>query len=136
MPINLDSPVSSIMTSNIETVTPSQKIIDIKHIYEKQIFHHHIPVVDNNRLVGIVSLIDFMRKINGASLDDNEEVYHQLTVNEIMTRNPLTVNPDTSIREVVRHLAKGEFHAVLITSGDQVTGIVTTADLLNFMLEL
>ena len=55
--------ISTIMTKNVVCVSPNQKILDVKHIFEKKHFHHHIPVTENNKLMGMISLIDFMYKI-------------------------------------------------------------------------
>lgn len=133
--MDLNSPVSIIMTQNVECVEPEQKIIDLKHIYEKPKFHHHIPVTSAGKLVGVVSLIDFMRAIHNATLDDNEEVYHSVTARDIMTLNPVSVSPESSIKDVASILSKGEFHSVLVTEKEIVKGIVTTADLLKYFLK-
>ncbi len=133
--MNLNLPVSILMTKNVECVTPDQKIIDLKHIYEKQKFHHHVPVVENNELVGMVSLIDFMRAVHNASLDDNEAVYHITHVRDIMSTHPVSVSEETSIKVVADMLAKGEFNSVVITENKRVIGIVTTADILRHFLK-
>lgn len=133
--MDLSAPISSIMTTDVESVSPSQKLLDIKHIYERRSFHHHIPVVEGGQLVGMVSLIDFMRNIQNATLDDNESVYHNLSVKDIMTEHPITVTPETSIEDVARVLSKGEFHALIVRNNGNIAGIVTTADLLNYFLE-
>ena len=127
--------ITSIMTKNVVCVTHQQKIIDVKHIYEKKDFHHHIPVVDNEKLVGIISLVDFMYNIQGAGLDDNEDIYNKLQVKDIMTLNPFYLNTKTSIREVATELAKGKYHAVPIVDGDKLIGIVSTADIIKYFLE-
>jgi CBS domain-containing protein len=123
------------MTTNVKCVEPNQKIIDLKHIYEQQKFHHHIPVIEKNKLVGMVSLIDFMRAIHTASLDDNEQVYHTVEVKDIMTSNPVTILDNTSIKEATTLLAKGEFHSLVVAENNELKGIVTTADLLNYFLK-
>ena len=128
-------PISKIMTKNVVCVSPQQKIIDVKHIYEKKKFHHHIPVTENNKLVGMVSLVDFMYKIQGAGLDDNNAVYNDLTVRDIMTSNPLSLSTDTSIKEVARELAKGKYHAIPIVENEKLKGIVSTADIIKFFLD-
>lgn len=133
--MNLNSPVTSLMTSNVKCVEPNQKIIDLKHIYEQLQFHHHIPVTENDILVGMVSLIDFMRAIHNASLDDDEAVYHSILVKEIMSPNPVTASENASIKDIAELLAKGEFNSVVITDKGHVKGIVTTVDLLRFFLK-
>lgn len=133
--MNLDRPISSIMTKAIDSVTPDQKIIDLKHLYEKSDFHSHIPVTENNKLVGIVSLINFMRAIHDASLNDNELVYHTISVRDIMTPNPVTVVPNNTVRKVTEILSEGNFHSIVIATDGKVDGIVTTTDLLKEVLK-
>ena len=127
-------PISSIMTKNVICVSPQQKIIDVKHIYEKKKFHHHIPVTEDSKLIGMVSLIDFMYKIKGAGLDDNSEIYNELTVKEIMTPKPYSVSPDTPIQVVAEEFAKGRYHAIPIVKNDHIEGIVSTADMIRFYM--
>lgn len=129
------TPVSSIMTKNIICVSPKQKIIDVKHIYEKEKFHHHIPVTENDRLVGMVSLIDFMYRIQGAGLDDNNSIYNELLVKDIMTSNPFSLSPDATIKEILTELSKGKFRAIPLVENEKVVGIVSTEDLMKYFLE-
>jgi acetoin utilization protein AcuB len=129
------TPVSSIMTKNVVCVSPKQEIIDVKHIYEKKNFHHHIPVTENGKLVGMVSLIDFMYRIKGAGLDDNNSIYTELLVKDIMTSNPYSSRPDTTIKEIASVLSKGKFRAVPIVEGKNIVGIVSTEDLMKYFLE-
>lgn len=126
--------IASIMTQQVVCVSPEQKIIDVKHIYEKKKFHHHIPVTKNDELIGMVSLIDFMYKIKGAGLDDNSEVYTETCVADIMTSNPYYLSSNESIETVAKELAKGKFSAIPIVDANKVVGIVTTVDLLKYFL--
>jgi len=128
------APVSSIMTSEVICVTPDQKLVDIKKIYQKKKFHHHIPVVDQNKLVGLISLVDFMYRIKGAGLDDSESVYQNVSVEEIMTPNPFTVDSSTPIKEVADVLAKGRYRALPVVEDQRLVGIVSTADIIRFFL--
>ncbi len=122
------------MTSDVECVEPTPKLFDIKHIYERRNFHHHFPVTENEKLIGIVSLVDFMRKIHDAGLDDNEVVYQELTVADIMTKNPYSVPSDTTIEEVSKKLAEGDFHAIIISNEGKVDGIVSSKDVIEYFL--
>jgi CBS domain-containing protein len=128
-------PISSVMPKNVVCVTPEQKIIDVKHIYEKKRFHHHIPVTENDKLVGMVSLIDFMYEIKGAVLDDSNAIYNELTVKDIMTPNPFTISAETSIEAVAEVFAKGRYRAIPIVENESVVGIVSTADLIRFYMK-
>lgn len=132
--IQLNNPVSSIMTKTLTTVSPNQKLVDVKHIFQKNNFHHHIPVTENDKLVGIISLIDFMRAIGEASLDDNEQVYNRLCAKDIMSIHSYSKPETTTIKEIAQDLSKGDFHAIPITANGKLTGIVTTADIIRFFL--
>ena len=127
--------ISSIMTKNVVCVEPHQKIIDVKHIYEKKNFHHHIPVTVNGKLKGMVSLIDFMYNIAGAGLNDSSTIYTELAVKDIMTTHPYFLTTEATIEEAAKELEKGNYHAIPILENDKVVGIVSTADIIKYFLD-
>lgn len=61
-----ETPVRDIMTANVICVTPEQTILDCLEIMtEKRV--RHLPVVDNDRLVGMVSIGDLVKRIISAN---------------------------------------------------------------------
>jgi CBS domain-containing protein len=126
--------ISEIMTKEVISVTPEQKLLDVKHIYEKENFHHHIPVVKNNQLVGMISLADFMYSINGAGLDDDDMIYTEKQVQDIMMPNPKCVDINAPIDDVAETLTKVRFRALPVVENKQLVGIVTTADIIRHYL--
>lgn len=129
-----DVAIKNVMTKEVVTVTPSQKLVDVKHIFEKKNFHHHIPVAEKGKLKGMISLVDFLYAIKKASLDDDEEVYHTITVKDIMRESPITKPSSATLRDVAEELAKGEVHAILISDEGNLKGIVSTADVIRYFL--
>jgi len=128
------TPIASIMTRDVVCVSPHQKILDIKHIYEKKDFHHHIPVTKDGDLVGIISLVDFMYRIKGAGLDDSDSVYTTLNAGDIMTSSPVTLVPESTIEEAADIFAQGRYRALPIVENKAIVGIVTTADIIHYYL--
>ena len=126
--------ISEIMTKEVVSVTPEQKLLDVKHIYEKENFHHHIPVVKNNQLVGMISLADFMYSINGAGLNDDDMIYTEKQVQDIMMPNPKCVDINAPIDDVADTLTKVRFRALPVVENKQLVGIVTTADIIRHYL--
>lgn len=126
--------ISEIMTKEVVFVTPEQTLLDVKHIYEKKNFHHHIPVVKNNKLVGMVSLVDFMYHINGAGIEDNNLIYTEKAVKDIMMPNPEYVNTNATINQVAEILSNGKYRALPVVEDHQMIGIVTTADVIRYYL--
>jgi len=134
MSMNLENAVTTIMTSELTTAGPDDKLLKLKHIYEQQEFHSHIPITEGDKLIGIVSLIDFMHAIEDATLDDGHEAYQTKFVRDIMTQNPLTVTSNTSIRETAEMLAARSFHSILVVDDGNLKGIVTTHDILKELI--
>lgn len=52
-----------------------------------------------------------------------------------MTKNLVTVTSTTTIKEVAEILSKREFHALPVVDNNNLVGIITTTDLINFLLE-
>ena len=126
--------IIEVMTKNVVCVTPEQYLLDVKHIYEKENFHHHIPVEENGKLVGMVSLIDFMYHISGAGISDDNKVYKELKVKDIMTQKPFYLTTNSTINDVSKVLAEGNYHAVPVLENDNIVGIVSTADIIKYFL--
>lgn len=127
--------ITDVMTKNVVCITPNQKLLDVKHIYEKKEFHHHIPVVENDKLVGMVSLLDFMYHISGAGIKDDNEVYTRLKVKDIMTPNPFYMSSEVTVEDVANVLTQGNYHAVPIMENEKIVGIVSTADIIKYFLK-
>lgn len=126
--------IIEVMTKNVVCVAPEQQLLDVKHIYEKENFHHHIPVEENGKLVGMVSLIDFMYNISGAGISDDNTIYRKLKVKDIMTKNPFYLTSSSTIEEVSKVLAEGNYHAVPVLENNKIVGIVSTADIIKYFL--
>lgn len=135
-------PVSQIMTKNLETLTTNQSLYEAENLFKKHDIRHirHIPVVEGKNIVGVLSYSDLL-KISYADVTDGEEaveavVYDMFTIPQVMAKVPLTVTADTTVKEVIEILAKQTFHSLpVVENGNELVGIVTTTDLLNYFLE-
>ena len=126
--------IITIMTKNVVCVSPEQFLIDVKHIYEKKKWHHHIPVIENEALVGMVSLIDFMYHIAGAGISDDYKIYKELRVKDIMTQKPFYLTTSATIEDAAKVLTEGYYHAIPILENNKIAGIVSTVDIIKFFL--
>ena len=134
-----NQPISSIMTQ--EVITLSLK--DSLYSAEKRMKTNHIrhmPVVDEDKLIGLISLSDLQRIsfIDAYSKEGTEDtpVYNMLSIKDMMIKNPLTANPKTTILEVSKLLASKEFHSLPVVDDGKLVGIITTTDLLHYFIEL
>jgi CBS domain-containing protein len=133
--MNHNIPISEIMTKEVVSVTPSQKLIYVKHIFEKKNFHHHIPVTEKGKLKGMISLVDYLYAIKNATMDDDDSTYENLSVKDIMRESPITKPSTATLKEIAQELAKGEVHAIVIADNMEMKGIVSTADAIRFFLK-
>ena len=122
------------MTKNVVCISPEQDLLDVKHIYEKKKWHHHIPVTENEELVGMVSLIDFMYHIAGAGISDDHKIYKELRVKDIMTQKPFYLTASATIEDAAKVLTEGYYHAIPILENNKIVGIVSTVDIIKFFL--
>ena len=56
-------------------------------------------------------------------------------IDQVMKRNLVTVSSSKSIKEVAEILATNEFHALPVVDNNKLSGIVTTTDLIKYLLK-
>ena len=100
-----------------------------------------LPVVnDKGKLVGIVSLLDLLRASPSpvTSLDQWELHYllEKLKVDEVMTRDVVTVTEDTPIEEAGRLMVDKKISGLPVLRDGELVGIITESDLFKILLEL
>lgn len=132
-------PVSKIMTTDLITINHTNSLWDAEKLFEKHKIRH-IPVVSNKKIIGILSLTDLLRIsfVDTYGEDDSQvdtAVYNMLSIEQVMVKDPVHISPSLSIKEVTELLAKKEFHALPVVDNGELVGIVTTTDLLNYLLE-
>ncbi len=132
-------PVSAIMTQNVQTVNLNDELSDVVDTLKKHKIRH-IPVVDGKEVAGIISRTDINRLTFG-SLFENQEgadeaVLTMLSVSQVMTARPRLVSIDATVKDVAEVFAQEEFHALpVVDDNSALVGIVTTTDIIKYLLE-
>lgn len=140
-----------VMTPDPVCIGPSATIRELAHLFEK----HGIsgaPVVDQaDRVVGVVSKTDLIRRCSegtddippaylfevlaeqGGEEDASEVIPEPLVcVEDFMTEDPLMVGPDLSAAAVARMMFEKRIHRVIVADDEKVPiGIITSLDLLG-----
>jgi len=111
--------------------TDRQETIASAHQRMREHGIRHLPVVEGDRLVGIVSQGD-LHLIETLPDVDAETV----TVDDAMTPNPYTVSPDAALHEVVAEMAEHKYGSALVTQNGKVVGVFTTVDAMRALAEL
>jgi len=132
-----NEPVSKIMTASPATAHHGMPLSEVRGRMA-ELGCHHLPVVSGSKLLGMVTSTDVLR----VSYDYGQPVAHAnavldntRTLEDIMQSDLTTVTSHTTIREAAEVLAKNAFHALPVVDNEQLVGIVTTTDLLRYLLE-
>ena len=136
-----------IMTRDVITVTPDTSIAEAADV----MLRHHVsglPVLDDAKmLVGILTESDFLHRseigtgrkrarwlqfLLGPGAEGTDFVReHGRKVGEVMTRNPVTLQEDASLDDIVRTMEKNNVKRLPVMKGDALAGIVSRANLLR-----
>ena len=131
------TPISTIMTSDLVKLNLSDDLTKAEQLFKKHKIRH-IPVVDGNTILGMLSYSDLLRISYVDPFDDENEnvplmIYNLFTISQVMTKYPITISPETTIKEAGEILATNEFHALPVCEGNLLVGIITTTDLIRYL---
>lgn len=108
--------VADVMTILDEFATPSMTIPEVAELFDQH-HHHGLPVIANDRLVGVISIGD---------VEHVEVPSAHVTVGEVMTRNPITVTPELPVSAALARMASfglGRLPVVDDTDPTRVVGM-------------
>lgn len=132
-------PVSKIMTKNLIKLNLEDNLTKAESLFKKHKIRH-IPVVQGNGIVGMLSYTDLMR-ISFADATSEEgdivetTVYDMFSIEQVMTSQVTYVEADKLIWEVAEIFTTAEFHALPVVENDHLVGIVTTTDVIKYLLD-
>ena len=130
--------VSDIMTTKLITVTPDAYVSRVMDIFNQNEFHHLPVVKPGNILVGIISREDVQKVANLITLAVMDDLWRDsggakaLKAADIMTKYPLTIDPDDTIGLAADIFLSNRFHALPVVDDGQLVGIVTSHDLIAY----
>jgi len=135
-----DLPIAQIMSTAVHSVQVDQKLSDVRKMLAS-VPYHHLPVVKGKKLVGMLSTRDLaiaglrVRAADPAEVD--EYLDHTFTLEEVMSPDPIAVEPDTTLYDACDILANGDFHALpVVNASGELIGIVTSTDVLRYFVSL
>jgi CBS domain-containing protein len=129
-----------VMSPEPITVDLGQPISDVYALFQAVPFHH-VPVVDGQKPVGLISATDILKLVY--DVEGHEEhmlrtfLDHQFTLEDAMSTDLITAKSDEPLRVAVDHMSTGEVHSVLVIDDNgELAGIVTSTDLIRLLQEL
>ncbi len=134
----LEIKVHQAMTKQVIAASTSNTFSQIVAFFSQQNYNH-CPVLENGKLVGILSVKDVLRAIYTHSISigksvDASALNSLIKVSDLMVKNPITVGPDSTLAEAKKLLSKYEFQALPVVEKDVLVGIITTKDLVRLKI--
>lgn len=129
------------MSANPITVTPDTPFQDALKLMHERRFRR-LPVVNNDgKLVGIVSERDLLyaspSPATSLSVWELNYLLSKLQIREIMTKDVITVSPDTPIEDAARLIADNKIGGMpVVDQDDRVVGVITETDLFKTFVEM
>ncbi|MBU2609155.1 MAG: site-2 protease family protein [Chloroflexi bacterium] len=119
-------PVSALMDTSTETVTPQASVEEVVYNIFLQGRRHAVPVYQDDRLVGIITLTDVK--------ESPRHKWNQTTVAEIMTRQPLyTVAPEDDLSSAMKLIAQHDINQVPVLHQGRLVGLLKRADIIRHL---
>jgi CBS domain-containing protein len=115
--------IKEVMTSDVRACEPNATAVEAAKLMAKKDVGP-IPVVEDGRLVGLVTDRDIVVRVIAEGRDPNTT-----TVGEIASRDLVTVSPDEDLDEGLKLLAEYQVRRLPVVDGNRLVGIVAQADI-------
>jgi len=115
------------MITDLITVGPKDTVESAIQIMQQHSIRH-LPVVEDNKLVGLVTESSLRPYLSPEKL--------RLPLREVMIINPITIDPEASIDEAARLIYKYKIGGLPVVSQGKLVGIITITDILEAFIEL
>jgi CBS domain-containing protein len=110
-----------IMTDQVECCTLLDNIFEVA-VKMKELNVGAIPIVDNDKLVGMITDRDIV--VRGVA----EKHPGSTKVEDIMSNGLITISPDATSRDAVKLMAEHQIRRIPVVEGDKMIGIVSLGD--------
>ncbi|MGE0824190.1 MAG: CBS domain-containing protein [Candidatus Binatia bacterium] len=130
--------VHEVMTTTLVTVSPEDSLQHALDLLEKHQVHE-LPVVERERLIGIVTDGDLKLMTPVYPLfpaqDEIRQTLRDLKIASAMTVEPFTISPDATLLEATQILYERGIGSLLVVEEEQLRGVLSVSDILRIILE-
>lgn len=129
--------VSDLMSGNVVTIDHDDTL-DVAEELMRAGHIHHLPVVQEGRLIGMLAHSDILKAqvsiFADLSAAEDRALKGRIMVREVMSKSVKTATPETSASQAARTLASHDYSSLPIISDDKVVGIITERDFLDLVV--
>ena len=100
----------------------------------------HMPVVDDGRVIGILSQRDLFRSALLTALGFGRKtttaLIKTIKIKEVMTEDVITIAPETTIKDAARIMIDKKIGCLPVVENEKLIGLLTETDILRYVVEL
>jgi acetoin utilization protein AcuB len=127
--------VRDLMSDKLESVSPDAHLHDVL-IKMNRAGYRHLPVVVEDKLVGIITDRDLRLAVNSPVVNERadlirETVLDEVRVDDCMTKDPQCVSSNTPAHEVADLLSLNKFGAMPVVDKGKLVGMISYIDFLK-----
>jgi len=115
--------IKEVMTRDVRACEPNATVADAAKVMAQEDVGP-VPIVEDGRLIGIVTDRDIVVRVVAEGRDPNAT-----TVSEIASTELVTVSPDDDLDDALKLLAERQVRRLPVVEGDRLVGIVAQADI-------
>lgn len=128
--------VESIMTRQVITLSPTTTLQEALDISRKHRIRH-LPIVENGRIVGLISDRDLRDATPSTLTDENHQNMLRTTqVEKIMVRDVHTCHPLDFVEDAASRIYQHRIGCLPVVTNDQLVGIISERDILHTLVEM
>ncbi|NLB87659.1 MAG: CBS domain-containing protein [Syntrophomonadaceae bacterium] len=129
------------MTTNVITISPDTNITEAFRLMKENDIRR-LPVVDNEKLIGIITLTDLNQaspsSATSLSIHELNYLLAKTKIKDILPKkqNIVTVSPDAYIETAAKLMRRHTISGLPVMENDKVVGIITETDLFDSLIEI
>lgn len=128
--------IEAIMSTDLITLPPDATVAEARRLMHTNRIHH-LPVVDEDNLVGLVTLTNVLAATDSFLRDSENRIHaNEVLVKDIMVTDIATIDEHASLRQAALFIEKHNIGCLPIVTKGRLRGIITDTDFVGVAINL
>ncbi len=128
--------IEAIMSTNLITVPPSATLAEARALMQEHRIHH-IPVVVDSELVGLVTLTNVLAATDSFLRDPQNRIHaNEISIEDAMVADVATVDVNASLRQAALFMERHSIGCLPVVHEEKLVGIITDTDFVAVAINL
>jgi CBS domain-containing protein len=124
--------IEDVMNEEVIVAEENEQVSHARNLMLKYGYSRILVVNQEDKLVGILTEKDLTRKMRSNGPKWKRRTIDKISIRRVMTPQPVTLTPTREVRDAVEIMIKNDISSVPVVDGDEILGIVTKTELMDF----